>query len=266
MSYVKKLEETKKIEEGGKLIGEILEKISKMVKPGISTWEIDQEAERLIKEIGGRPAFKNYKPRITDTPFPGTICASINNELVHGIPSKERILKEGDIFSMDIGMEYPLGKEQGYYTDTALTVPVGKLNKKTYELLNVTSEALEEGIVMCKPGNTIADIGRAIEDYVKSQGKYGIVRDLVGHGVGHKPHEEPAVPNFYAKELESWVLEPGVVIAIEPMITLGTHEVETAEDRWTILTADNSLNAHFEHTVIITEDEPIVATRRPSEK
>jgi methionyl aminopeptidase len=275
MSYIKTKEEIKQITEGGKLMGEILEKLAIMVRPGASAWEIDQQAEKMIREVGGRPAFLGYQPRHTDVPFPSTICACLNDELVHGIATKEKILNESDIFSIDIGMEYPFkGNEEigklrnegnGFYTDTALTIPVGEISGKKQKLLEVTQKSLEEGIKQCKPGNTIADIGRAIEDYVKSQGDYGIVRDLVGHGVGHKPHEEPAVPNFYDKSMESWVLEPGVVIAVEPMITLGGYEIVADNDKWTIRTKDGSLNAHFEHTIVITEGEPDVVTRRPSE-
>ncbi|OGH77784.1 MAG: type I methionyl aminopeptidase [Candidatus Magasanikbacteria bacterium RIFOXYC2_FULL_40_16] len=270
--YIKKDEEIKKIIEGGKIIGSILEELSKMVKPGISALEIDIQAEKLIIKAGGKPAFKGYKSHPKDLPFPTTICASLNEEIVHGIATKQKILKEGDIFSIDIGMEWPVGKiqdtnnkkQKGYFTDTAVTVIVGNVPEKVKQLLNVTKNALEIGIEQCQAGNNISDIGKAIENYVKPFG-YGIVRDLVGHGVGHAVHEEPRVPNFYDKEVESWRLEPGVVIAIEPMITLGGHEIKTAEDGWSISTADNSLSAHFEHTVIITENGPIVATRRPSE-
>lgn len=265
---IKNPEEIKKIKEGGQIIGNILEDLGKMCKPGISTWDIDLAAEKMIVEAGGRPAFKGYKTRPSDDPFPSTICASINEELVHGIAKKDAILKNGDIFTIDIGMEWPYtGPKdvEGYYTDTALTVPIGKIPPKTRELLNVTQESLEAGIKAIKPGNTIADIGRAIEDYVKSQGKYGIVRDLVGHGVGHAVHEEPRIPNFYERNLDYFVIKPGMVLAIEPMLALGGWKVSTANDGWTIVMADGSLSAHFEHTIIVTKSGNIVATRRPSE-
>lgn len=261
--YKKTKEEIKKIIEGGKIIGDILEEISALAKPGMSAWEIDFQAEKLIRKAGGISAFKGFKSRPSDPPFPSTICASVNEELVHGIASKDKILKNGDIFSIDIGMQYP-GKG-GYFTDTALTLPVGKIPKETQKLLDVTRQSLEIGIKQCQVGGTIADIGREIQAYADSFG-YGIIRDLVGHGVGHAIHEEPRVPNYYDKSLKSWVLEPGVVIAIEPMLSLGSYNVKTASDGWSILTVDGSLSAHFEHTVIITEDGPIVATRRPSEK
>lgn len=265
MSYKKNEQEIALITAGGRIMGEILEKLAAMVKPGISAWEIDQAAERMIREAGGRPAFKGYKLHGVPS-FPSTICACVNDELVHGFATKEKILKDGDIFSIDIGMEWPYGQMSnvGLYTDTALTVLVGNVPEKTKQLINVTRKALEIGIQQCRPGNSIADIGRAIQKYVEPQG-YGIVRDLIGHGVGHAVHEDPPVPNYYSKELENWKLEPGVVIAIEPMITMGDFHVKTDDDRWTVRTEDGSLCAHFEHTIIITDDDPIVATRRPNE-
>jgi len=266
MAYIKTNEEVERILEGGELMGGILEKLSNMVEPGISAWEVDQEAERLIVAAGGRPAFKGYKSRPKDPPFPSTICASVNNEVVHGIATKDKVLRDGDIFSIDIGMEYPYGKSgKGYYTDTALTVAVGNIPEETQKLMNVTRKSMEAGIAAVKVGGTIASIGKAIEDYINGAGTYGIVRDLVGHGVGHAVHEDPRVPNFYDKDLEKWIIEPGVVIAIEPMVTMGTYEVDMAEDGWSIMTRDKSLSAHFEHTVAVTEDGVHVVTRRPNE-
>jgi methionyl aminopeptidase len=262
--YIKKPKEIELIAEGGKLMGEILEKLADMIKPGVSAADIDAEAERLIIAAGGKPAFKGYRSRKSDPPFPSTVCFSINEELVHGIAHKDKIVKEGDLVSLDIGMQYPA--EKGYFTDTALTIPVGTIAPETKKLLSVTKEALEVGIRAAQAGNTVADIGRAIQKYVESEGDYGIVRDLVGHGVGHAVHEEPRVPNYYDRDLEAWVLRPGVVIAIEPMIALGNERVDIARDGWTIFTRDKSLNAHFEHTLIITEQGPQVVTRRPSEK
>jgi len=266
MSYKKTKEEIELIAEGGKIMGAILEDLSMMVQPGISAWEIDQEAEQMILAAGGRPAFKGYKSRPKDPPFPSVICASINDEVVHGIATKEKVLKDGDIFSIDIGMEWPYKKGQsGYYTDTALTVAVGDIPDEVHKLMQVTRESMQRGIRAVKIGGTIADIGRAIEDYINASGTYGIVRDLVGHGVGHAVHEDPRVPNFYDKDLEEWIIEPGVVIAIEPMVTMGTHEVDMADDGWSIITRDKSLSAHFEHTVAVTEGGVHVVTRRPNE-
>lgn len=255
-------------------MGEILEKLAGMIKPGVSAWDIDVEAERMIVEAGGKPAFKGYRGRRSDPPFPSTVCFSINEELVHGIARKDKLVKDGDIVSLDIGMQWPRNKKQeirnknsdGFFTDTALTVAVGKIPKEVQKLMEVTRESLEVGIRAAQVGKTVADIGRAIEQYVHKQGKYGIVRDLVGHGVGHAVHEEPRVPNYYDADLETWILQPGVVIAIEPMITLGSHDVSVARDGWTIYTVDKSLNAHFEHTIVISEKGPVVVTRRPGEK
>ena len=277
---IKTPEEIKKIKQGGKILGSILSELAKMAKPGISTLEIDKRAEELILKAGGKPSFKGYMTSHYDPPFPTTICASLNAGLVHGIAKSDVYLKNGDIFSIDIGMEYPVRSSKiqetiskkisnykssrGYFTDTAITVIVGEVPEKTKQLLNVTKKALEIGIKQCTVGNTVADIGRAIQDYVEPQG-YGIVRDLVGHGVGHAVHEDPRVPNFYEKDGEQWELRPGVVIAIEPMISIGDYMVETADDGWSISMKDKSLCAHFEHTIVITEDGPLVITRRPCE-
>jgi len=270
MSYIKQPQEIEKIITGGKILGEVLETISKMAKPGISAWEIDQEAERLIVKAGGKPAFKHFRSSRSEPPFPTTICASVNEEIVHGIATKDKILKAGDIFSIDIGMQWPVGSGEGqdgngFFTDTALAVVVGNVPKETQKLLWATQEALEAGLEQCVIGNTVADVGRAVEDYVRSKGNYGIVRDLVGHGVGHAVHEEPRVPNYYDKNLEKWILQEGTVIAIEPMVTMGDYRIKTASDGWSISTVDDSLSAHFEHTVVITKEGPIVVTRRPAE-
>lgn len=264
---IKSLTDIKNIEENGKRMGEILEKLTALCRPGVSALEIDLRAERLIKRAGGRPAFKGYRTNKADRPFPGTICASVNEELVHGIARKGLVLKDGDIFSIDIGMAWPVSKTaRPVFSDTAVTIAIGEIPAETMKLLAVTKQALEEGIRAAMPGNSVAMIGKAVESYVKSQGKYGIVRDLVGHGVGHQVHEEPYIPNYYDPELESVKLVPGMVIAIEPMIALGKPDVITKSDGWTIKMKDNSRCAHFEHTIIITEAGNVVATRRPGEK
>ncbi len=271
--YIKEKEELKQIKAGGKILGRILSELVKASKAGVSTWEISELAEEKIKAVGGKPSFKGYVSGAGDIPFPTAICASINEGIVHGIARKDVVLKESDIFSIDIGMEWPVysgsknkkERVRGWFTDTAITFPIGSIDSKTKKLLKTTRGALKAGIKVCKPGNTVADIGASIEKYVKSQGNYGIVRDLVGHGVGHEVHEQPRVTNYYEKELEKWILEPGVVIAIEPMITLGTYKIKTASDGWTIETADNSLSGHFEHTIIITDSGCEVVTRRPDE-
>jgi len=264
--YIKSPEAIKQITKGGKILGKILSELVKMCKPGVSTWEIDQQAEKLILKAGGRPSFKDYRNRPEDIPFPSTICASINEQLVHAYAKKSIKLRKGDIFSIDIGMEWPYKKNyRGFFTDTAITVAVGDISEEVMELMRVTHESLQVGIKAVKPGNTIADIGKAIEQYVKFQGKYGIVRDLVGHGVGYEVHEDPRIPNFYDKNLESWVLKPGMVIAIEPMISLGDYKIQTAKDGWAIEMADKSLCAHFEHTIVVDKRGSEVVTKRPYE-
>lgn len=270
MAYTKTREEQSWIQEGGLILGEILEYLATLAQSGVTAYDIDREAEARIKQAHGRPSFKGYRSRRSDPPFPTTICASLNEEVVHGIATKNKVLKTGDIFTIDIGMEYPVRSGLGHYgngffTDTAITVAVGSVPSDTSLLLERTYESLLQGINVARVGNTIATIGKTIEAYIKPFG-YGIVRDLVGHGVGYQVHEEPRVPNYYDQSLEKIKLTPGMVIAIEPMITLGSHEVETAEDGWSISTVDKSLSAHFEHTVIVTEGNPIIATKRPGEK
>ncbi len=266
---IKSKKEIALIAEGGKLMGEILSELKVLCKPGMSTHTIDLLAEKKILAVGGKPAFKGYTTHATDIPFPGTICASVNTDLVHAIPRKDVILKDGDIFTIDIGMEYPAGNSKrgrGFFTDTAITFSIGEIPPKTKELLRVTKEALEVGMRAAKPGNSVASIGKAVESYVKSQGTYGVVRDLVGHGVGHEVHEQPNIPNYYDPGLESIILKPGMVIAIEPMISISKeHRVVAKPDGWTIAMRDNALSAHFEHTLVITAKGNEVVTRRPGE-
>ena len=263
---IKTKDDIKIIKKGGKILGKILSDLAKACRPGVSTWEIDRQAEEMILQAGGRPAFKFFKNNPTEPPFPATICASFNDEIVHGIPRQDLFLKNGDIFSIDIGMEWPVSNsKRGLFTDTAITVIVGSVPAKTRELLRVTAEALETAIRAIKPGVSLAELGKMVEYFVKSQGKYGIIRDLSGHGVGHAVHEDPWVPNYYERDLEKFILKSGMVLALEPMITLGDWRIVTAPDGWTVKTADGSLCAHFEHTVIVTEKGCEVATRRPEE-
>jgi methionyl aminopeptidase len=265
---IKSTKEIGYIKEGGKLMGAILSQLQKSTKAGMSTKDVDSLAEKLIIEVGGKPAFKGYKAHFADTPFPSTICASVNTDLVHAIARKDVILKEGDIFSIDIGMEWPgtNQKSRGFFTDTAITFAIGSIPEEIKKLLSVTREALEVGIKAALPGKSVAFIGKKIEQYVHGVGPYGIVQELVGHGVGHEIHEDPVIPNYYDPSLETTILKPGMVIAIEPMISLsGEHRVRTNKDGWTIEMIDKSLCAHFEHTLVITKKGNAVLTRRPKE-
>lgn len=250
---IKTPEEIKKIKEGGKILAKILSKTAKIIKPGISTLEIDQYIFNLIKKNGGTPAFLNYRPHGMRSSFPASACISINDEIVHGIPTKNKILKEGDIVSVDIGLKY-----KGLFTDHAMTVGVGKVSEINRKLIEDTKKALEVGIRAAIGGNTIGDIGYAIEQFVKN--KYGIVRDLAGHGVGKEIHEDPYVPN-YGKKGQGVKLVPGMIIAIEPMLCLGTHQIEVDDDDWTIRTRDGKNSAHFEHTILITKGKPKILTK-----
>ncbi|MFA6515291.1 MAG: type I methionyl aminopeptidase [Candidatus Paceibacterota bacterium] len=249
---IKTAKEIEIIREGGRRLARVLAETAKMVKPGISTYELDQYAYKLIKEEGDIPAFLNYKPEGAPKAFPATICISVNNEIVHGIPSKKKILKEGDIVSLDLGL-----KHRGLFTDHAVTVPVGKISKKDKDLLDSTKKALEIGIWAARGGATVGDIGHAIESFVNR--KYGIVRELAGHGVGVKIHEDPYVPN-YGKAGKGQKLIPGMIIAIEPMLNIGKDHIVTANDNWTIKTADGTRSAHFEHTILITEGDAEILT------
>ncbi|MEK7647860.1 MAG: type I methionyl aminopeptidase [Patescibacteria group bacterium] len=262
---LKSLEEIAKIKEGGLLLGQILAEVAAAVAPGVTTRELDALAERRILEVGGKPAFKGYKAG-GKKGFPATLCTSVNEVVVHGIPN-DTALKSGDIIGLDIGMEWPYkkgSKEKGLFTDTAITVPVGVIAQSAQQLLTRTQQSLYRAIATVGPGSAIADIGRAVEEYIRPFG-YGIVVALVGHGVGHEVHEEPNIPNVWLKRFATEKLVPGMVIAIEPMINAGTYEVDIARDGWAILTRDGKNSAHFEHTVIITEDGAVVATRRPDE-
>ena len=250
---IKTPKEIEIIREGGKRLAEILAKTAKKALPGVSTYDLDQYAFKLIKDGGDTPAFLNYKPDGMPTAYPASLCVSVNNEIVHGIPSKNKILKEGDIVSLDLGL-----KHKGLFTDHAITVPVGKISAKDEQLLADTKKALEIGIWTARGGNTTGDIGNAIESFVHN--RYGIVRELAGHGVGIAIHEDPYIPN-YGKAGKGHKLIPGMVIAIEPMINLGKADITVADDNWTIKTADGKHSAHFEHTILITEGEAEILTK-----
>lgn len=253
MIRLKTKKEIEILREGGKQLAAILKRTAALVRPGVSTAELNQYAEGEIVKIKGRPSFKNYKiPGLF--PYPAGLCTSLNEVIVHGIPSEKVILKEGDIISLDIGMEY-----KKLYTDMAMTVAVGKVSAEIEKLIKVTKESLYLGIDAMKVGGTLADIGRAVQTHAEKNG-YGVVRDLVGHGVGYDVHEFPQVPNYFTTAAQKIKLEPGLVIAIEPMLTIGDYETVTLDDGWAIATRDNSLSAHWEHTLAVTEDGIIIIT------
>ncbi|MDD5290670.1 MAG: type I methionyl aminopeptidase [Patescibacteria group bacterium] len=262
MITIKSKQEIRILREGGKILAEILAKIARQAKPGITTADLEKMACDLIGAAGGRPSFKGYQSLLDDKPFPTALCASINDEVVHAPAIPARTLEDGDIIGLDLGMEYPYKKNKnGYYTDMAVTLGVGKIDKEAAELIAVTRESLELAIKKIKPGNTINDIGRTVQQFAESKG-FAVVRELVGHGVGYDVHEEPRVPNYEVPEKspENAVLKPGMVIAVEPMVNRGGWKVKTGPDDFTILTADGSLSAHFEHTIAVTEDEYLVLT------
>jgi len=276
MVYKKNSEEIRIIREGGKILSKILQEMMAEVKPGVSTLALENILVKRIKEAGGRPAFKDYDMG-DGIYFPSALCASINDEVVHGTAIPGRLLKSGDIIDLDIGMEWPVdskvreqvkapvnkfSKDGGFYTDMCATVAVGKISQEAKKLLKITRECLDAGIKQAKLGNTLNDIGSAIQSIAEAHG-YGVVRDLVGHGVGYLAHEDPNVFNYAIpkKSSENLVLEVGMVIAIEPMINAGTWKVDVADNDFTIITADKSLSAHFEHTVAITENGPEILTK-----
>ena len=232
-----------RIRESAQIVGRCLRMLGGEVRAGVSTLDLDRMAEEFIRAEGGEPAFKGYRG------FPASICASVNEEVVHGIPSAKRILKEGDVISLDIGV-----RKGGFYGDAARTFPVGSITEAARRLLEATERSLQAGIEMARPDGRVSDISAAIEREVKRSG-FSVVRALVGHGVGRELHEEPQVPN-YGRPGEGPRLRAGMVLAIEPMVNLGGADVVTLSDQWTVVTADRQLSAHFEHTVAIGEDGP----------
>ena len=254
MIIIKTKEEIEIIREGGRRLATVLQKVAEKVAPGISTLELDKYAEKLIKDMGDYPAFLNYKPEGADSPYPASVCISINDEVVHGIPKANRIVKEGDIVSLDLGL-----KHKGLFTDHAVTVAVGEISNSSKKLIEATEKSLYIGISAAVNGAKTGDIGNAIEKFAKPL-KYGIVEVLAGHGVGKEIHEDPYIPNF-GKAGTGVKLVPGMIIAIEPMLNAGTKHVDIDDDGWTFRTADRKRSAHFEHTILITEGEPEILTK-----
>jgi methionyl aminopeptidase len=276
MIYLKSKEEIRIIKEGGRRLAAVLACLIKETKPGVETIYLENLADKLIRDFGGRPAFKNY-PMGDGLFFPSILCVSINNEVVHGSSLPSRMINEGDIVDIDIGMEWPMttelrsqfrapinkySKGGGFFTDMCATVAAGKISKEAKQLLKVSEECLYKAIKNVKPGNTINDIARAVQSHAEGHG-YGVVRDLVGHGVGYFAHEGPDVFNFEIKETapDNIVLKPGMVIAIEPMINAGDWQVKIARNGYTVITADHSLSAHFEHTIAVTDDGCEIMTK-----
>lgn len=233
--------------DAGKIVARTLDEIKQAVCPGVTTQELDDIAEKLIARQGAIPAFKGYHG------FPACICASVNEEVVHGIPGLRK-LKDGDIISIDVGAVI-----NGYYGDSALTLPVGSVSAEAARLLEVTEESLYKGIEQAKDGNRLSDISHAVQSHVEAQG-FSVVRDYVGHGIGSSMHEEPQVPNF-GRPGRGPRLRPGMTLAIEPMVNTGGYEVRTLLDNWTVVTKDSSLSAHFEHTIAITDTGPEILTK-----
>ena len=244
---IKSAREIALMRESGRILAEVHERLKEEIKPGISTYEIDRIGEKMIRSYGCTPSFLNYNG------YPASICVSVNDEVVHGIPNKKRILKEGDIVSLDAGVIW-----KGYHSDAARTHGVGEISKEAQNLIDATRQSFYEGIKMAVSGNHLNDISKAVESYISSFG-YGIVRDLVGHGVGANLHEDPQIPNF-AQRRRGTKLRPGMTLAVEPMINMGGWQVEWLEDDWTVVTKDGSLSAHYENTILITDGEPEILT------
>lgn len=244
---IKSAREIELMRESGRLLSIVHDELGKALKPGMTTKEIDRLGEEIIRSFGCVPNFLNYNG------YPASICVSVNDEVVHGIPSKKRRIQEGDIVSLDAGLIY-----KGYHSDAARTHAVGEVSKEARQLIDVTRECFFEGIKFATAGNHLHDISNAIAAHAEKYG-YGIVEDLVGHGIGTHLHEEPEIPNFH-QHTKGIRLKPGMTLAIEPMINLGTKEVEWMDDDWTVVTADGSLSAHYENTILITEGEPEIFT------
>ena len=248
MILIKSARELEHMRAAGRILVEVKERLKTLVRAGTSTRDIDEDVEAFIVGKGGQSAFKGYRG------YPATVCTSINHEVVHGIPSTKRKLKDGDIIGLDLGCIVG-----GYYGDCAVTLPVGPVPARVQELLDVTRESLDKAIVQCRAGNRVGDISHAVQAHCESHG-FGVVRAFVGHGIGRSLHEEPQVPNF-GEAGRGPVLKAGMVLAIEPMVTMGSWEVQVLEDGWTAVTSDGSLAAHFEDTIAITENGPDVLTR-----
>ena len=250
---IKSEREIELMREAGKILAKTHIELEKALKPGMTTWDIDHLGEEIIRSYGCIPSFKNY------CGYPASICVSVNNEVVHGIPSKKRVIQEGDIVSLDAGVIY-----KGYHSDAARTHGVGEISKEAKQLIEVTRQSFFEGIKYAKAGNHLNDISAAVQAYAEKFG-YGVVRDLVGHGIGEHLHEDPEVPNF-ARRRKGIRLQAGMTLAVEPMINIGRPGVRWLDDEWTVVTEDGSLSAHYENTVLVGEDGPEILSLLPSDE
>ena len=246
---IKSADEICIMQEANQIVADVLTILKKSVDIGISTWELDKIAEDHCYQKKAKPAFKGYRG------FPGSLCLSINEEVVHGIPSRKRKVKKGDLISIDFGVLF-----KNYFGDSALTLTVGNVSEDVARLVAVTSDSLDKGIAQAVVGNRVGDISKAIQEYVEGHG-FSVVRQFVGHGIGTALHEAPEIPNFYQGERTSRLL-PGMVLAIEPMVNMGTHKVKVLRDGWTVITSDNKPSAHFEHSVAVTENGPLILSSR----
>lgn len=253
MVSIKNEKDIECLRKAGKIVVDALNLARDNIRPGVDTLTLDMKAEKLISDSGARPAFKGYTVPGVPKPFPGTLCISINDEVVHGIPSEDRVLEEGDIVSIDVGVRI-----DGFYGDAAYTFPVGRISPEREALLKVTRECLERAISVAREGATLGDVGHAVESWAAPRG-YGIVRNYAGHGIGRNLHEAPQIPNFGVPG-RGITLKKGMSLAIEPMIMTGKEEVRTLKDRWTVVMADGSDAAHFEKTIVITGNDPEVIT------
>ena len=251
MITVKKEKDIAELRVSGRILGAVLRELARMAVPGISLSKLDERARGLIREAGARPAFLGYRPEGEGSPFPGAICASLNDTVVHGIPGKQK-LKEGDVLSIDLGVDY-----RGYFTDAAVTVGVGKISETARRLITTAQDALREAIALCRPGNQLGDIGNAISETARRAG-FSVVRGLTGHGVGFELHEDPTVFN-YGKRGQGIELKKGYVLALEPMFSAGSGDIIQKDDE-SFATKDHSIAAHAEHTVLITDGDPEVLT------
>jgi len=247
--------ELEKMRQAGLLVWRVLQKLKEMASPGITTLDLENVAEKMIAEAGAKPAFKGYFVPAAGEAYKFVLCTSVNSEIVHGMPNAKRVLKAGDIVSIDTGV-----KLDGYYGDSAITVPIGEVSEETKKLLRVTQEALELAIDQVRAGNRLFDVCGTVENHVKSNG-FSVVREYVGHGIGTQLHEEPQVPNYVERRNENPRLKEGMVLAVEPMVNAGRPEAKVLKDRWTAVTRDGSNSAHFEHCIAVTENGPWVLTR-----